>query len=223
METTMKMVGNWSKQMDIPLHNALQATTELTGKSGRSAVERAIVLMAKTAASRNNTIIAKKKMKVRTAKRSNGKGSLKFVEKYSSDGGTVKRWQFQYPNSKGQTWDQAKLIGNRGLARRSWFWGLAGLKKHPAISKAIKGVTSLQEFFETHSAGMILTNKLNYIHKATVANIQEIAARSASNQIMAQAAKALERQYGVVVPRLAAARAKRAEKKLAKEFKEARA
>jgi hypothetical protein len=214
MDVAFKMVGNWSMEMDVPLNNALQATTELTGRSGRSAVERAMSLMAKSA--KVLTRQAKKNLKVQ---RDNKR---RFVEKTLKAGKKVNRWEFQYPNDRGETWEQAKLIGNRGLAKRSWLWGLSGLRKPPKSSKEIKGVSMLTEFFGKNQAGMILTNRLNYINYAIPSNLPDIVAKRASNQIMAQAAKKLEREYGVVVPRLAASRRKRAAAQLAREFKKAK-
>ena len=51
------------------------------------------------------------------------------------------------------------------------------------------GVASLKEYYGRMHAGMVLTNKLNYITKITPAGLEKDAAKKASNQIMAQVAK----------------------------------
>jgi hypothetical protein len=47
---TLKTVGDWSAQIEVPLSNALSASVELLGWSGYKACEKAIVYMAKSSA-----------------------------------------------------------------------------------------------------------------------------------------------------------------------------
>lgn len=212
---TIEQIGNWSKKMDVPLSNALQATTDITGQAGKKAVTRAIILMAKSA--KALTKQSRKNLKVQRFKKK------RFVEKVIKSGSVAKRWQFQYPDEKGRTWEQAKLITNRGLAKKSWMWGIRSLPRAPKSTKPIAGTHSLKEFFKKNKGGMVVKNMLNYILNTTPGDLEQQVARRASNQIMATAAKALERRYGAVVPRLAASRQKRARKKLERAYKEARA
>lgn len=46
---TLKTVGDWYQEIDVPLSNALSAATEMLGKTGYKACEMAIVYMAKAA------------------------------------------------------------------------------------------------------------------------------------------------------------------------------
>ena len=231
MSASIKTVGNWSNQMEIPLHNALAATIELSGRSGRSAVERAMVMMAQSA--RKVTKQAKKNRKKGRDKR----GEYYFADKKakyniykwwwdtdSSTRGILMRNQLIRNTLKSYpTFEQAQPTPSRGLAKRSWFWGLAGLSRSTQKSKSIPGVASLREIHEKMKQGLALTNRLNYIFKAAPTNVEQIAAKAATNRIMNQAAKKMERQYGVIVPRLAASRRKKRLKSLNKAFKEARA
>jgi len=210
---TAKMVGDWSKQMAVPLGNALQATTELTGKDGRKAVEQAMVYMARSA--KAATKQAKKNRKVLKGDR-----GVKYVEKIYKDGKIKRLYEAGFPDSRGRTWATAKEITSRGLAKRSWMWGVAGLRGGKVKGHAIAGVNTMAEFLSPTKVGLIMTNKLNYILKAAPAGVAEIAAQKASNQIMAQAAKKMERKFSVEIPRLAASRAKKAKKRLERAFKD---
>ena len=210
--TTVKMVGDWSKQMDVPIGNALEATVELTGRDGRKAVEMAMVYMARSA--KSATKQAKKNRKVLKGER-----GAKYVEKHYKDGSIKRLYENGFPDSRGRTWEQAKEITSRGLAKRSWMWGIAGLRGGKDVGKPIAGVNTMAEFLSPTKCGLIMTNRLSYILKAAPAGVAELAAQKASNQIMAQAAKKMERKFGVEIPRLAASRAKRPKKKLEREFK----
>ncbi len=222
-DAILEPVGNWSNQIEIPLHNAMQAGIELWGNSGRKACERAMVYMARAAgsASQNLTKQAKKNLKVQ---RDEGG---QFVQPWNA--GKRYKWMFSEENMRKPatsrptllpSWEVAKRVPNRGLARRSWMWGIKGLAK--STSKPIPGVGVLTEELKPNLCALVLTNRLDYIDRATVPNIQEIVARSASNQIMAQVAKRAEREFGIVVHRLEAQRQKKAARKLEREFQRAK-
>ena len=213
MQASIRAVGDWSKEMRVPLSNAMAAAVDLIGKSGRQACEMAMVYMARSA--RAMTKQAKKNRKEMSSA-----GNRKYVEKFYKDSKIRKLYKHNFPDDKGHTWEWAKEIRARGLAKRSWFWGIAGLRGGSESSKPIPGVSTLIEILRPMECGLIMTNKLKYIFKAAGSGVEKAAADKASNQIMAQAAKKLERKFGVEVPRLAAQRAKKAEKKLAQAFRE---
>lgn len=219
-ETTFKMVGDWSKQMDVPIGNALAATVDLTGRSGRQACEMGMVYMARAARARTKQ--SKKNRKIGT----DAYGRHVIVDRTDSMGKLIKihQWKTQPTAADGPTWEAVKNIRRRGLAKKSWMWGIKGLRGGSSIdtTQERSGVVTLDEQVSDLSCGYIMTNRLPYINKAAPHDVEAQAAASASNQIMAQAAKALERKFGVEVPRLAAQRQKRAERKLAKAWRDAR-
>jgi len=222
---TFKAVGDWSKKMDVPLNNALQASVELTGRSGRQACDHAIVLMAQTA--RKHTKTAKKNRKMGKDEhgrfiQSERKSRLAIYEWWwsAARSGKAPSRVAQFFTDHYAVFEDAKATPNRGLAKRSWFWGIRGLKGgNKDSSKKMPGVAKLDEFLGDKSSGLILTNRLSYIKNATPATVEQIAAKAANNQIMAQAAKKLERRFSVEIPRLAAQRSKRAKARLDREFK----
>ncbi len=109
-------------------------------------------------------------------------------------------------------------IRNRGLAQRSWLWGIKGLSQN-----AISGVTDIQQIkpklsFGSSQTGLVLTDRIKYLTKIIPSTLIDSVSRKASESIMDQVAKRVEKKLGVEVPRLAARRAAIAEKKLDKVF-----
>lgn len=214
---TFKAVGDWSAQMDVPISNALAAIVDMTGRSGRQACGMAMVYMARSA--RAMTPQSKRKRKTG----SDRYGEYVVIDRTQSSGNSYKlhSWHETFGGFR-YAFEAAKYIRNRGLAKRSWFWGLKGLRQSEDDGSApIPNVVTLAEVLSRDGAGYILTNRLSYITKITPADLSDQVARKASNQIMAQAAKGLERRMGVEVPRLAAQRQKRAERKLQQAWRQA--
>jgi len=118
------------------------------------------------------------------------------------------KFQFDHPEKTGikATWEQVKQIGNRGMAKRSWFWGLRNLpgapyamvgKPYPNVAKLMTLVGSGSESF-----GMILENRLAYITKIIPPDYEARAVMQAGNKIMATAARKLETEVGANLNRL---------------------
>ena len=213
MSASIKAVGDWSKKMEIPLSNAIAATAELTGRSGRQACEQAMILMARSARARTDQ--SKKKRRIETGARKS-----KYVDIYQQRRENPRR--FYKASANESMWENVRTIKERGLAKRSWFWGLSGLRRAPqAKGRKIAGVTELHEFISRDSNGLILTNKLKYIHEVTPAGLARIVAQKASTQIMGTAARAMERKFSVEVPRLAARRKVKATQKAERAMKKA--
>jgi hypothetical protein len=235
VSVALQIVGDWDREMKVPLGNALAASVELTGKSGRAACEHAMVLMAQSASSM--TEMAKKNRKVQSA----GKG-VKYVVKQYQNGKAHRIYRgMPKPHRTSQkiiegdfteekawavkdgVWPMAKRIHEQGLARRSWFWGLSGLSTSTQKNKGgkkIPSVTTMAQFLSDTKCGLILTNRLGYINKVTPPNIEQQAAAKATNRIMATAARAVERKFGIRSERLAKEKRQRMQKKLSRIFKE---
>ena len=213
-----EMVGDWSKELKVPLQSALEASIELTGKSGRDGAKRAMILMAASASAL--TPRAKKNRKIHRDK------SGRYVNRWTkAKRGHYKFYDFMlnnpgYPEFAQITnWDQAKRISGRGLAKRSWMWGLKGIKKSP--SKPIEGVGTLEEVIGDTVSGFVSTNRLKYVRKIMPGGWEKTVAERASNRIMAQVAKKIEKQFAVEVPRLAAQR-RRKSRRLSQAWRKAK-
>jgi len=220
---TIETFGRWDKRLEVPLHNALSSFVELTGKDGRKACEMAIVMMARSAA--KMTTRAKKNRK--TQKDSHGK--YVAVREFDPNPKKYYEWMFSdknahhYPFAEGKTFDDFRLVANAGLAKRSWFWGIIGLDKKASLEarRPIPRIATLAEFISKTKAEIELTNRLGYIDKVTPADIQEQAAKNATNQIMAQVAKQIEKRFKRQSARLADGQKKRQMAKLEREWKKA--
>jgi len=188
---TLKTIGNWRKEVGVPLKDALHTYMDVTGKTGERACRKAIVEMAKAA--KALTPKAKKNRKVQR----NEHG--RFVDVYGQRSQGAKLWPlYQWafsednPDALPGTWEQAKRIGNQGLAKRSWMWGLDRLGLAQA-SKPMRGVVRLTSFVKENVGGYILTNKLDYLLKILPSGWEASVLRSAGNRIMGESKRKLER------------------------------
>jgi len=105
--------------------------------------------------------------------------------------------------------DKRRIIGRSGLARRSWFWGLNDIMANVDMKSFVPGVSDLTEVLTSSLCGLVLTNRLRYMMKAVPAGAIGDAAVKASNRIMAQNAKLIERKFGIEIGRMSEHRAKR--------------
>jgi hypothetical protein len=97
-------------------------------------------------------------------------------------------------------------------------WGLKDLFDGET-ENPIPGVADLEEVVTDDACGFILTNRLDYVLKAMPPGWENTVQQKASNRIMAQEAKQMEKQMGVEVPRLAQERQRRARRGLAAEWR----
>ena len=216
-DIAIKATEDWNNRLEVGLMNALMAAVEVCGRTGRQATEMAIVYMARSA--RAHTKQSKKNRKVMNGTTETGR-RYKYVDVVvKSDGTTRKFPQFNArpynPDAK-WSWDTVKLVPSRGLAKRSWFWAIKKLKD----SKPIRGAAVIYEVANGNRCGIVLANRLKYIRAAAGYDVEEIAARAASNQVMAQVAKRMEKQLQIEMPRLAAGRTRAALRTLDKVFKQ---
>jgi len=111
----------------------------------------------------------------------------------------VYKWMFDDRNQQERipgTWDDAKKIGNLGLAKRSWMWGLQRFGKGFAqISAPIPGTSRVAIIREANLNGYIKENKLHYITKALPRGWERMVERAATRRIMGTARNKLERKY----------------------------
>lgn len=183
------MVGNWSKEMDLTLSQALSYTYQVSGRSLAEACKHAIILMAQSA--RKLTKQARKNR--RKMRDEHGE----YYERITKTGvKKIYRWAFDKPEVRRtlKSWEHVRLVPNRGLAKRSWMWGLASLNKPPK-SKPMGRVSTINKYLTRDKGGFVLTNKLNYIERAMPAGWKIIVERAAINRVMKQAQLRLQRKW----------------------------
>jgi len=191
MKTEIRPVGNWNKIVGDQLKNALRISVEVTGRSASEACKHAIILMAQSAA--KMTKLGKKN---RTIQRDDNKRP--YLAKLGK-GGEIKRWYL--PNRKQNLAEynammaQLRPIANRGLAKKSWMWGLKKLKGAPMGTKPIRGVAWLRTIVGRNFGGYILTNSLHYVLKAMPPGWKTTVIQRATNKVMNRAKDSLERKW----------------------------
>jgi len=189
MSGNLKMIGSWKKEMQVPLGQALAVTHEFCGRSLAEACKHAIILMAKSAG--KLTPQARKRRKIEH------EGRRQFYTAYRKTG--IKRWYLPSRRREPDAYAIAKekwgIIRNRGLAKRSWLWGLKGLQGAGNTGKELGGVTGMVKVLTKTVGGFILQNKLNYLLKIMPAGWEMSVQQSAANKIMKQAQMKLERRW----------------------------
>jgi hypothetical protein len=183
----IQFVKDWKKEMQVPLTSALSVTHELCGRSLAEACKHAIILMAQSA--RKLTPQARKRRKIERD------GRRQFYTAYRKTG--VKRW---YLPSRSEPDYEAKKdawgrVRNVGLAKRSWMWGLKGLKGSGDTGKPMGGMAQLERVLTRTVGGFILRNKLPYIAGIMPAGWDGAVQQTAANRIMKQAQLKLERRW----------------------------
>jgi len=198
---SLKTLGAWDKAVGVSLRDALNVSMDVMGRTGEEACKHAIILMAQSA--RAVTKQAPKHRKVMRDPSFKGNAG-DYVDAYNSRGKTsrIHRWRFAVPPPDGMegTWENARKIGNSGLAKRSWMWGLAKLKPMHT-GKAIPGTSRVYTITGEQVNGYVKENRLGYILKAMPAGWEGDVERRAGNKIMAQARQRLERQWQAAMRR----------------------
>ena len=190
-KTTLQMIGNWDKEIGVSLQNALAVSRDVIGDTGEKACRRAIVEMAKAA--KALTPKAKKNRKVLDDPMFGP-----YVENYRQGNHRAQklfRWNFgDGPNQIHGTWEDAKKIGNQGLAKRSWLWGLSKIGGK-ADSAPIRGTSRLRTIRGETVNGYIKENMLSYIQRAMPHGWERMVELKAGNRIMGFARNKLMRKW----------------------------
>lgn len=195
MSASLKILGDWSQQIDVPLNDALSVGMQLSGESGAKACKRAILYMANAA--KNLTKQSPKKRAVMK-----DSDNREYLETYAA-GYLRKLYRFQFTekekakNGLWGTFDEARVIGARGMAKRSWFWSMGRIFKGQTGRRGIPGVTSLYTLLTPKACGYEYANRLGYILKAIPAGWEPMVHAQATQRILAGEANKLVRKFGV--------------------------
>lgn len=208
---TIRALGDWKHEIGVRLSTALAVVVENTGKTGAEACAKGMVNMAQSA--RVLTPTAKKNRPVLR-----NEHGLEYIEVYRQSGAVAKLFRFRYQGRSSDpkpafTWEEARLIAHKGLAKRSWFWGLRGLPGAPAFEgKPMRGVVTLFTIKGNQTAGYELTDRIKFLSKILPAGWSQRVEQAVVNRIMAQARKKMEKDFAADMRRSA-----RMQKRSAKE------
>lgn len=186
---TLVQVGDWQRIVKDALAESLAYSVEICGRTGEEACRHAMILMAQSA----GKMTRRDRRTTRPVLRD---GNLPYVEIYnqeSPDPRKLYKWhaeQYIGPDA----WTNARKIGNLGLAKRSWLWGLGRLGAGN-VGAAIPGTSSVATIKGENLVGYVKQNRLSYINKIMPAGWEGMVAALAGNKIMKQAAIKLERNW----------------------------
>jgi len=190
MKSGIVMVGDWKKQLQDPLRAALNASVNICGRTAAEACKHAIILMAQSA--RALTKQSPTKRKIEQDPSIKGKGG-QFIRIFKKNGEQSRFFRFAFPSDA--EFQTARVIKGRGLARRSWMWGLKGLAPGKSDGKSLPGVSKLFTISSAKSFGYILTDSLHYLTKILPAGWEYTVREKAGNKIMHQARAKIENSF----------------------------
>lgn len=210
-EVTIKTIGDWKQKIEVSLQNVLNVSMEIMGRTGEEACRHALILMAQSA--RAATKIAPKKRPVeknsafRHLLRTHENGSTykearvagrqmaSYYQYFAIKLGNSKRPDIAlYGNEQGGGRERIAKIGNRGIAKRSWMWGLAALGAS-GEGKPIADASKVFTVREPSLNGYVKENRLDYILKAMPAGWERDVETKAGNKIMANAVRKMEADF----------------------------
>lgn len=208
--------------MHSQLSIALRVSRDVWGRNAMQATKHMLIVMAQSMGA-----MTKQSPKRRPVKTDNH-GS--YVERWKN--GTVRKdykwmhseerqaaqissmkatWGKVYKSRLLGSWESAQAIRNRGLAKRSWLWGLSSIKGDVAgftgagsHRPPIAGVVQAHSINAQGVIGHILTNRLSYINATIPPNYQQIAESKAINKVMKQAEMKMVREFEREIGRVAA-------------------
>jgi hypothetical protein len=195
-DVSIRAIGDWQGGMRTYLDQALAVSMDVIGRTGEEACRHSLILMAQSARA-----LAKQSHKNREVLNETDSGLGQYVNTYKQGNSTPHRvYKFQFSDKliggrqlQG-TWERAKRIKNRGLAKRSWMWGLSKLGVW-SESRPIPGASKFWSILSDKVCGYIKENKLSYIYKAMPMGWENAVESAAKNKIMAQARLKMERQW----------------------------
>ena len=206
---SIKTIGDWNKDISVTLDRAIQISSDVFKRSAEQAVKHAVILMAQSLASKSNPITPTAKTTRPVLSDSKGE-YVEVWQQGASAPGKLYKWTFsrvhdaqgnlrEMKNFSGSAmdidgWNKVQIIKRAGLARKSWMWGL-GQWGGKGETKPISGTSEVLFTESAEKVEAIKRNKLGYITKILPSGWATEAATRASNKIMAQAARKMEKQW----------------------------
>lgn len=176
--------------MHSQVSTALQVSMDVWNRNATEATKHMLIVMAQSAAAA--TPQAKRTRPVLR----DDHGEYVVVYKQNRGHFPVYKWMAE---GKNKSWDRLQNIRNRGLAKRSWLWGLK------AGSKPIAGTSRVDPIRSgARMVGWQKTNSLGYIDKIMPSGYQQEAEQKAINKVMKLAEMKMVREFEREIGRVAA-------------------
>jgi hypothetical protein len=217
---SFKMLGNWDKQIGVPLEDALAVSMDVFGYTGEKACRQCIYFMTQSA--QTLTKLGQRKRPVHSNPDFKHLMRKEQYKKWRMAGHDLRyyfkntAWYLQqdsHPMAKLgglQRWgnhpEKLAKIGNVGLAKRSWMWGFGKGRPIPGVTElwTVSGRVNTRgenmsggdtDTRNITTNGYILTNRLDYVMDALPQGWEEDVERSATNRIMGRFRDKMENQW----------------------------
>lgn len=189
-----------AEAVEAGLRQAFAVSMDVMLRSPKEALKHAMILMAQSAGKLAKRAPARRKIQ---EDHTTGR-KLRFVEILSQKAPPSRLYEFQFaenhPGRLQGTFQDAQRIGQRGLAGRSWTWGLRRLGVEPK-GRAIPGVATLIDVRSPDTVGYILKNALSYMLHAMPPGWEATVQTLVTHKIMHQAKLKLERDWQAAMRR----------------------
>jgi len=196
-QITIDAMTKWENDINVPLSEVLRVSMDTMERTGEEACKHAIILMAQSMASGNDPLTRKSAKRRDVLENNAGAKYVEVWQQGQNKPGRLYKFQFETDDPKWKragTWANAQKVGNSGLARKSWMWGLARLGK-AGNARPMAGMSRLYAIQGENAGGYILENRLPYILKAVEPGWETTVVQRAGNKIMGQARARLERTW----------------------------
>ena len=203
----IEALGDWGKQIQIPLERAMTASMQQFGKSSDQVTKQ--MMDFETTSARVLTPEAQKTREVMFNPYFRHLMKRSQYKKYSKDANRYRgyfkyaAWFFKQPPKLpafryGNDMTKLAKIARRGLAQRSWRWGLQPLGI-PSEWNPIQGTQELYEYRATISgasvtAGWKKVNKLNYLPAIMPPGWKQSVETAAVNRTLGMVREGLRRE-----------------------------
>jgi len=205
-EITIKAMSAWENDIELSLSDVLRVSMDTMERTGDEACKHAIILMAQSARAMTPKAPARRKVEANpTFRHLLVKDEPGSTYKEAGQAGRRMGDYFRFTATRSPT-QYAALYGNkpsdisqiskkmRGLAQRSWTWGLSALGGRE-MGKPIDGASAVYTINQEMVHGYIKENRLGYIQAIMPGGWEAEVSTRAENKIMGQARARLEQLW----------------------------
>jgi hypothetical protein len=199
----LQVLGDWRADVKTGLANALYVSVDICGRTGVEACKHALILMAESARARTKQAAEKRPIQRLDIWGAGGDRkkpiTQEYIEVYNQASRVPTRlFKFHFDNPSKYnlrgTFDSARIIAHRGLAKRSWTWDLNRIGG-TSEGRPIAGASRLYTLMTEKICGYVKENRLNYIQTIMPGGWEQAVQEAAGNKIMKQAQIKLQNEW----------------------------
>jgi hypothetical protein len=193
----MLTLGDWTNEIRVPLRDVLGVSMDICGRTGEEACKHAIIRMAMSAKAKAISAPARRPVLKDGAGHEyievwrQGKHEPTRLHKFKFEGTSLAFYKLT------GTFQGARKIAHKGLAKRSWMWGLEKIGGPTGERSPIPGTSRVYSLLGDKVCGYIKENRLDYILKAMPQGWELAVETGVGNVIMMQAARRIANTWGV--------------------------